>query len=73
MGDPQGYEELISCTDFWICGTVPYCMQPLICMMDPACAGKAQTRHRKAEVKVLGLNAQVWCQDPQVSAICKFI
>ena len=36
-------------------------------MVDPECTGKAQLRHWKAEVKVLGSNAQFWLQDPQVS------
>ena len=57
--DPQGYEELIPCADDQICGTSPYYRRPIICMVDPAYAGKAQPHNRKSEVKVFGLNAQV--------------
>ena len=68
MGDPQGYEELIPCADGRLFGTVSYCMRPCIYMVDLARAGKAQLYYWKAEVIVLGFNAQVWRQDTQVSA-----
>ena len=67
MSDPKIYEELISCTDGRICGIVTYCRRPCIYMVDRACAGEVPPHHWKAEVKLLGLNAQVWRQDPQVS------
>ena len=57
--DPQGYEELIPCTDGIICGTAPYFRRSSICMVYPACAGKAQPHHWNSEVKLLGSNAQV--------------
>ena len=66
--NPQGYEELITCAYGQICGASLYFRQPIICMVDPACAGEAQPHHWKSEVKVLGSNSQVWRQDPQVSA-----
>ena len=44
---PQGYEEIISCTDVIICGTAPYCRRPYICMVDTACAGKTRPYHGK--------------------------
>ena len=58
MGYPQGYEELIPCAYGRICGTAPYCRQPIIFMVDPACASESQPHHWKAELKVLGSNAQ---------------
>ena len=61
--NPEGYEELVPCVDGRICSTAPYFRQPRICMVDTACAGKAQPYHWKSEVKVLGSNAQVWRQD----------
>ena len=73
MGDPQGYEEFVSCTDGQICGTAPYFRQPCIFMVDPAFDDEAQPHHWKAEVKVFGSNTQVWRQDLQVSAIGKII
>ena len=73
MGDPQGDKELIPCSDGKLCSTSPYFMPPIIRMVDPACAGEAQLHHWKAEVKLLGSNAHVWRQDPQVSAIGKGI
>ena len=36
MGNPQGYEELLSCTYVWIYGTVLYCRQPFIFIVDTA-------------------------------------
>ena len=57
--DPQVYEELIPCAYGRICGTALYYRRPFICMVDPACDGEAQPHHWKAEVEVLGLNAQV--------------
>ena len=68
MGYPQVYEELVPCIDGRICGTAMYCRRPSICIVDPECTVEAQPHHWKAEVKVLVLNAQVWRQDPQVSA-----
>ena len=73
MGDPQVYEELVPCSDGQICGTAPYYRRPCICMVDPACSGKAQPYHWKYEVKVLGSNAQVWRQDPQARARGKVV
>ena len=73
MGDPKGYEELIPCAYGIIYGRASYCRRPRICMVDPACAGKAQLHHWKTEVRLLGSNAQVWRQDPQLSARSKGI
>ena len=53
----QGYEELIPCADGQICGTLPYYRQPIMCMVDMACAVEAQPHHWKSDVKVLGSNA----------------
>ena len=42
-------------------------------MMNPAYNDEAQRHLWKSEVKVLGSDAQVWRQDPQVSARVKGI
>ena len=43
IGDPQGYEELVFCTDGQICDIAPYYRGPCICMVDIVYAGKNAT------------------------------